>query len=370
MTKADKPKTAPIAVAAAALALSGAAAAQSPAHSSVDANGLNQMPAITVPPSSFLSPQAREAYIKATRDPRPMDPVELAPVVTQLRAGYDATLNAALERTRTLYPVKVEHDTIAGVPVEVVTPKAGVTRAKAHKVLINLHGGAFMLGGGGPGGLMEAIPVASIGGYRVITVDYRMAPEHHFPDASEDVAAVYAALLKTYKPAHIGIYGCSSGGTLTAQATVWFQTHNLPRPGAIGVLCASLSPNFGGDSAYLAPPLNGNPPPALPVKDQRWKGTGETPYMAGVDLRSPLAQPLGHPTVLAKFPPTLMITSTRAPEMSAAVYSHAQLVKAGVDADLHVFEGLWHGFAADPRLPESRDYQDVIARFFDRELKP
>lgn len=363
MMKSDKTVGAPI-VAAAALALSGAASAQTP----VDTDGLNHMPAIAIPPSSFLSPQAREAYIKATRSPRPMDPIELAPIVAQLRAGYDVTLKVALERARALYPVKVEHETIGGLPVEVVTPKAGVARAKAHKVLINLHGGAFMLGGGGPGGLMEAIPVAAIGGYRVITVDYRMAPEHHFPDASQDVAAVYAELLKTYKPGHIGIYGCSSGGTLTAQATVWFQTHHLPRPGAIGVLCASLSPNFGGDSAYLAPPLNGNPAPPLPVEGERWKGTGETPYMAGVDLKSPLAEPLGHPEVLAKFPPTLFITSTRAPEMSAAVYSHAQLVKVGVDADLHVFEGLWHGFAGDARLPEFRDYQDVIVRFFDREL--
>jgi acetyl esterase/lipase len=364
MAKTDRRKGAPM-VAAAALVLSGAAQAGTP----VDADGLDHMPAMIVPPSSFLSPQARDAYIKATRAPRPMDPIALAPVVGQLRAGYDATLKVALERTRALYPVKVEHETIAGTPVEVVTPKAGVSRTKAHKVLINLHGGAFMLGGGGPGGLMEAIPVAAIGGYRVITVDYRMAPEHHFPDASEDVAAVYAALLKTYKPGHIGIYGCSSGGTLTAQATVWFQTHGLPRPGAIGVLCASLSPNFGGDSAYLAPPLNGNPPPDPPVDGQRWKGTGETPYMARVDLSSPLAQPLGHPDVLARFPPTLFITSTRAPEMSAAVYSHAQLVKAGARADLHVFEGLWHGFAGDVALPESRDYQDVIVRFFDRELQ-
>jgi len=337
--------------------------------SPVDANGVAHLPAMLVPASSFLSSQAREAYIKATLSPRLMDPIDLAPQVAELRLRYDETLNAVLERTRALYPVKVEHETLGGVPVEVVTPKAGVTRAKSHKVLINLHGGAFMLGGGGPGGLMEAIPVAAIGGYRVITVDYRLAPEHQFPAASEDVAAVYAALLKTYKAEHIGIYGCSSGGTLAAQAIVWFQSHQLPRPGAIGVLCASLSPNFGGDSAYLAPALNGNPPPALPIPGQRWKGTGETPYMAAVNLGSPSVQPLGHPGVLAKFPPTLIITSTRAPEMSAAVYSHAQLVKAGAVADLHVFEGLWHGFAADPRLPESREYQDVIVRFFDRELK-
>src|ERR1700760_2427813 len=130
--------TAPIA--AAALALSTAASAQTP----VDADGLNHLPPIAIPPSQFLSPQAREAYLKATRNPRPMDPIELAPVVAQLRAGYDVTLKTALERTRALYPVEIEHQTIAGVPVDIVTPKGGVAKTKAHKVLINLHGGAFI----------------------------------------------------------------------------------------------------------------------------------------------------------------------------------------------------------------------------------
>jgi feruloyl esterase len=46
---------------------------------------------------------------------------------------------------------------------------------------------------------------ASIGKIKVITIDYREAPEYHFPVASEDVAAVYGALLKAYKPSHIGI---------------------------------------------------------------------------------------------------------------------------------------------------------------------
>jgi acetyl esterase/lipase len=70
-----------------------------------------------------------------------------------------------------------------------------------------LHGGAF-LWGAHSGGLVESIPVASVGKMKVISVDYRQGPEAAFPAASEDVAVVYTALLKHYKPRNIGIYGC------------------------------------------------------------------------------------------------------------------------------------------------------------------
>ena len=64
------------------------------------------------------------------------------------------------------------------------------------------------------------------------------------------------------------------------------------------------------------------------------------------------------------FPPTLIVTGTRAFELSNAVYTHAQLVKLGVDADLHVWEGMFHGFFYNPDVPESRECYDVIVRFF------
>ena len=54
--------------------------------------------------------------------------------------------------------------------------------------------------------------------------------------------------------------------------------------------------------------------------------------------------------------------------MSGAIHTHTQLVKQGVDADLHVWDGLFHGFFYNPDVPESRDCYNVIVKFFDRRL--
>jgi len=64
----------------------------------------------------------------------------------------------------------------------------------------------------------------------------------------------------------------------------------------------------------------------------------------------------------------LIITGTRGFEMSSALYTHTQLVKLGADADLHVWEGLFHGFFYNPDVPESREAYDVIVKFFDKHL--
>src|SRR3569833_2821876 len=92
-------------------------------------------------------------------------------------------------------------------------------------------------------------------------------------------------------------------------------------------------------------------------------------YLAGTDRKDPLVSPGSSPEVLGKFPPTLVITGTRGFEVSGAIYTHAQLVKLGVEADLHVWDGLFHGFFYNPDVPESRDCYDVIVRFFNRHLK-
>jgi acetyl esterase/lipase len=54
--------------------------------------------------------------------------------------------------------------------------------------------------------------------------------------------------------------------------------------------------------------------------------------------------------------------------MSSAVYTHSRLVKAGADAELHVWEGLFHGFFYNPDVPESQDCYNVIVNFFNRHL--
>jgi monoterpene epsilon-lactone hydrolase len=72
--------------------------------------------------------------------------------------------------------------------------------------------------------------------------------------------------------------------------------------------------------------------------------------------------------VLARFPPSLIVTASRDMAMSAALFTHTQLLKAGATSELYVAEGLWHGFMFAPDLPEGADALNVIVKFFDRHL--
>jgi acetyl esterase/lipase len=182
-----------------------------------------------------------------------------------------------------------------------------------------------------------------------------------FPAASEDVEAVYRELLKQYKPADIGIYGCSAGGILTAEAVARLIDRKLPVPGAIGTFCGSVV-NMEGDSIYAAALLNSGTVPEHPLK------LDALPYFKGASANDPMVFPGVSPQLLAHFPPTLLITGTRDMAMSSEVRSQALLQQAGVDAELHVWEGMWHSFFSDPELPESQDAYAVIVKFFDRHL--
>jgi hypothetical protein len=70
-------------------------------------------------------------------------------------------------------------------------------------------------------GFLESTSVAALGRIEVITLDYRQS-EAKFP-ACEEVAAVYRELLKNDRARDIGIFGCSAGGLLSAQAIVHFK---------------------------------------------------------------------------------------------------------------------------------------------------
>ena len=205
-----------------------------------------------------------------------------------------------------------------------------------------------------------------MGKIEVVSVDYREGPDNKFPAASEDVASVYQELLKTYKPQNIGIYGCSAGGMQTAMSLAWFQKHSLPGAGRDGNLLCIAGGIFGGDALYTAVSAGrssiASPRQSFPERGRRWVTSADT------DPKDPLVSPVNSPEVLAKFPPTLIITGTRGFELSSALYTHEQLVKLGVETELHVWEGLFHGFFYNVDVPESRDALNVIIKFFDRHL--
>jgi epsilon-lactone hydrolase len=262
-----------------------------------------------------------------------------------------------LARTKALYDVRIEPQDIKGVYTEIFTPAGGVARERVDQVLINLHGGGFTHGGRW-GGQIEAIPVAALSKTKVISVDYRMAPEHQFPAATDDVVKVYATLLEQYLPKNIGIFGCSAGAVLTAQTVARLLRDQLPLPGAVGMFCAGADYWAHGDSTHLGAARFG----------QRSTPFHEHPYFENANPNDPLVAPLRSPEVLARFPRSLLIASTRDHVLSGVVHTHSRLVALGVDADLHVWEGLDHAFYQNPDLPQSRELHDVTVRFFARHL--
>jgi epsilon-lactone hydrolase len=327
-------------------------------------------PAFALPASSYMSEQSKERLgqiLEAARNPvssqqpRPVSGDSSCPS----RAYLDEYHRPLLARARAVYAVNIEKQTIAGVEVDIVTPKGGVPARNRNRVLINLHGGGYNCGTrGGLGGQLEAVPIASVGRVKVIAVDYRTSPEHEFPAATEDVAAVYRELLKSYRARNIGIYGCSTGATLTATAISWFQKEKLPRPGAIGLFCQGATKDdlVEGDSYYTGLALMGRkvPAPGEPYPSE--------PYMRNARTDDRVAVPVSSLEVLSRFPPTLLISGTRDVGLSSVVYTDTRLAKAGVETELHVWDGMWHAFHFEVELPESREAYDAIARFFDRRL--
>jgi acetyl esterase/lipase len=91
-------------------------------------------------------------------------------------------------------------------------------------------------------------------------------------------------------------------------------------------------------------------------------------YLEDVSNTDPLAYPGSSDAVLAKFPPTLFLSGTRAFEMSPAIIGHARLLKLGVDSSLYIVEGGGHGGAVPEGTPEAWDTKVYIAHWFDQHL--
>uniref|UniRef100_UPI0035CA74F7 alpha/beta hydrolase n=1 Tax=uncultured Sphingomonas sp. TaxID=158754 RepID=UPI0035CA74F7 len=274
-----------------------------------------------------------------------------------VRDHYDATNRTRLATALEAFSVNVARSVLGGVPVDIVTPTGG---AVDGATLLCLHGGAFMWGAGA-GALIEAVPIAAITRRTVIAVDYRLAPEHLFPAAVDDVLACYATLRETRRATSIGVYGCSAGGMLTAQMVARLILDGGAMPGAIAMLHAT-GLELDGDSLRLAATLNG-----LAAAD-----IGTTlhalPFLAGTDAGDPLVFPGEHPAILAEFPPALLISGTRDFAASSIATMHRRLLSAGAVADLALFDGMWHAHHVDTQLPEARETFEIMARFFAQHL--
>jgi epsilon-lactone hydrolase len=305
-----------------------------------------------VPVPTTISPEAQKVLARVESDAAKPQTLE------QRRTGTDEWQAGAGEASKRLYPVNVTADTLRGVPVRVVTPLT-IAPEKTGRVLINLHGGGF---NSDSGSLTESIPIANLTGTKVIAVLYRLAPEHPFPAALDDGVTVYKELLKSYKPNNIGIYGTSAGAILTAEVMVKLKQLGLPLPGATGIFSGMGDLSQVGDSIALYA-LNGF---SGHLDQPKPKSHGLEYYAGSTDLKNPVLSPLY--ADLTGFPATLFITSGRDLLLSGTTILHRAYLRAGVDAQLVVFEALPHAFWNNPALPESKEADQIMAGFLDKHL--
>ncbi len=315
----------------------------------VDADGTAHVTRV-VPVPQTISPEAQKFLSR----PGPSGP---EPTLAERRASTDRFRIGRAEEARKLYPVDIHEETMGGVRCDVIKP-LNPPAAKRNRVLINVHGGGF---NSDSGSLVEGIPIANLTETSVVSVYYRLAPEYPFPAAVDDTVAVYRELLKTYKPAKIGLFGTSAGAILTAEVAVRLRRDGLPLPGVLGIFSGTGDISRPGDSQalYTVRGFGGNlrPPTKTPLL---------APYVGATDPKDPVLSPIY--ADLKGFPPTLLVTSTRDLLLSGTADLHRAFLRAGVDAELVVFEALPHAFWYDYHLPETKEALDIMARFFDKKL--
>ncbi len=257
-------------------------------------------------------------------------PEEWAPVISAQNARRDQRVKALAER----WSVTIKEGEIAGVTVRTVTP-AEVDPANTSRLFVHTHGGAYVIGSG-PGGADEAVLIAHYAGIPVVSIDYRMPPEHPFPAAVDDVVAVWRSLLTQRSAKSTALGGSSAGGGLAMASILRFMELGLETPGALwaGTPWADLTKT--GDSQFTNEGID-----RVLVSYHGLLESAANLYANGRDLKTPLISPVYGD--FDGFPPTYLVTGTRDLFLSDTIRVHRKMRVAGVVADLHVYEGVSHG---------------------------
>jgi acetyl esterase/lipase len=204
--------------------------------------------------------------------------------------------------------------------------------------------------------------MAGFGGFKVISVDYRMPPDFPFPAALDDAVAVYRNLLQTVDAKNVGIFGASAGGSLTITTLLRAKMEGLPMPGAIAPGTPTVDLTKTGDTLFTNAMVDN----VLGTQDGFIRATALL-YANGRDLRDPLISPIYGD--VRGLPPAILTSGTRDLYLSNTVRMHRKLRAAGVEAVLQLWEGQSHvQYMSDITAPEVKEYHNEVARFFDLHL--
>jgi acetyl esterase/lipase len=229
--------------------------------------------------------------------------------------------------------------------------RAGVDEAdQGRPLVVYCHGGGYALGSP-----EVALPITErlAAGAEVVSVDYRLAPEHPYPAAIDDVHAVYRAVSAAATKRPIWLVGDSAGANLALATAIRQRDEGGHRPRGLALLSPHLDHARSGAERH--------PEPSTTREDV--DGTAATwlreAYCADVapnDWRvSPLRAALDH------LPPTLIQVGSNDSSLGDAIRFSRRARTAGMEVTLDVWHGLWHTWHYHRDLPEADAAMGEIA---------
>jgi monoterpene epsilon-lactone hydrolase len=252
---------------------------------------------------------------------------------------------------------RVESVNMEGVLAEWIRPP----EADAERVLLYLHGGAYMLGSfTSHRDLVARLSTAS--GIQGLLIDYRLAPEHVFPAALDDALTAYRWLLANgTKPEHIVVGGDSAGGGLTLALLQLLRDKNVPMP-AGAVLLSPWTDLVGTVESRTTRDA------ADPVFSGETINFLARFYPGSEDAHNPLISPIN--ADLHGFPPLYIDVGHDEVLLDDALQIADHARAANVPVELTVWDDMWHVFQLFASiLPEGQQSLENMGRFIHRQTK-
>jgi monoterpene epsilon-lactone hydrolase len=229
--------------------------------------------------------------------------------------------------------VTVTAGALGGVPTAEIT----VDGIEPRHVVLYFHGGVYVIGDA-----FLAADLASQVGRRtqakVVSVEYRLAPEHPYPAAVDDALAAYEALLHTgVAPSDIAFAGESAGGGLAVATLVNARDHGLPLPAAAFVMSPYVDLTLAGTTMETKREVD-------PLFTRELIQARVTDYTAGQDAALGLISPIF--ADLSGLPPLIIQAGSHELLLDDAVRLAQQAAAADVEVTLDIAPGVPHVFQA------------------------
>ena len=292
-----------------------------------------RVPERTIPAPLTVSVEA-QAFLSnpmPAGDPYPSDPTDKDARRAHLEVG-SRPLNAAIAANAQRFPADITPHQVGAALVYEIVPQ-GLGAETADCAILYVHGGAYVYGGGLAAAHM-ALPSATMAQLKTFSVDYRMPVDHPYPAGLDDTVEAYRWLLNRYDAKNIAVMGGSAGAGLAASFMLKARDLGMPLAGACVLTTPEADLTESGDTFETNDTID-------VVLKHRLTKTIEL-YANGHDLRDPyLSAVFGDFT--KGFPPTILISGTRDLFLSNTVILHRALLRAGCEAELHIWEAMPHG---------------------------